>query len=1329
MAIKDDLKRFKKGGVDSDSAPEDVAPNDALDRVNLRNTGTGGQELGYDTNIESNTLLAGMLLAGFNGCNGGGAFDDIRKAAIFRTNSAGNNQILLYDYDSNSYTPVYTDVTDSGGATLLPLDPSNWINCILVNDTYLIWTARNLEVGYTNLQKLASGAYGTVLAEDLMLLKPQCMIPPTGTYGSDDGQPANDLYGKLPQFIVQWVNQEFNYSTWSTRSKRIVPFQQQTPTLGVDVTQNNYIVVSVNAGSIRTQTINIGCQFDDSGVFSQIKTVDRSYVVALPHTAVDVDTEVYEAYDSGTNTYSFAFYNNTVAIPIPATETDLSFDQIWPSNSSEVINGNIVGLADWNTLYDRPSIQVTIAATGYNANIAIPAGTYPDQLRNAGYFPGASGSGAGDHRRIMSITLAGTPHTGDTIIVRVADIRDANSTKNYNYTVPLALDGDLAGVVAAYTPEMPNSSYRDNGDGTFTITWTDDPYFGLQIFSIELFFAGASVANSIPSVLDNAPYTLALGVRDQFGRYFPLDTDNQFEVSTPSYAQVSGNAMEISWTLKSAVAPQGAFDAMWLITVPPVTKVLDTIATILNYKGVWNAATNTPSLSINSGNIGDTYQITTPASPAFPLTYHDLGNGASYPTGDYITNVGGSSDGSSNGQFYEVLPRNFGNLAGTGSILVFSLNSLALLNREYSDENVNTNLVYDFAPGDRCTLHYWIDSDGNINYFNQPCIDLTVLGFDAGTNLVKVENSSALTYSSGHVYYNGNQIDAANIFLRLYSPAPRVAATSQTAWYEIGDRITITNGLFDTLTGTIKDGGVYYKTRQFPDGVQPYVHPPISVLATDLNYSDFYVSNYWSKGRPRTFYDQLEKTERKANIITSQKYITGSRVNGLNRFYPENVYGDGDGQTSSSEGAIQVMWQRGNVLVVMQEGNVFYIPVNEAYQVLNNQLTGIAISEKLLNNGRYETRSIGIGRSKEAFCTRYDTGYFLSPFDSQPMEITLGGVFPISGKRSKYFKNIIQAAYALGKKMPLYYDTFYEEVAVCIQSQAAIIRLFPFDTDDWNPNDSYVLAPGDITANNGSHSTVSYDNTTGLATYTPDADYVGSDTASFTFNPGSDVVTKNVCMNWTAGSGNVNPFAFTPLVGVPLSTVEVSNVIGVNGNDFPVAISITGDAGLGYSINGGSFTSSPGTVSAGDNVQVRVTSSGSILTDTSCTLTIDSQSATFTVTTRDNGNFTAYAQYGMSVIRVLDGTGSGVPGGSGGIYDPCNLTPGMSLTAAYTTLTAGDYQMVLTGTPAIPGGTTAFLSVNGVDADTKPILGPGNYTLTLGTAANDPDVVLFGIRI
>lgn len=1293
----DSIKRFKGGGLDTDSSPLDVDANDYISAVNIRNTGSQGQDAGYSDSIESNTLLAGMLLAGINDCNGGGALEDIRKAAIFRPNSAGFNQILLYDYDSNSYTPIFTDITDSAGQTILPLDPANWVNCFLVNDTYLIATARNLEVLYTNLTKLASGAYGTVLAEDLMLLKPQCLVPPTGTYGSDMGQPANELFGKLPQVTVQYVNDEFNYSAWSTRSKRFVPYQQDTPILGSDVTQNNYIIISLNIGSIRATTINVGCQFDDSGVFSQIKTVTRAHVIALPNTVVDVDTEILEAYNPATNLYSFVFYNNEVAIPIPSTETDLAYDFIWPSNTSGLLNGNIAGIGDWNTLYDRPDTSVSLSSVGYDPNIDIPSGTYPDPLRKTGQFPGASGSGAGDHKRIMSISFGGTPHTGDQLIVIIADIRNANSTQNFTYQVPSASDGNLTAVAEAYAAILPSASAALNGDGTYTITFIGPPYFGLQSYAIQLFFSGATVANSIPSIPDNTVQQWALRYRDTPGRYFPLCTDNNYIVNSPSYAQVNGNAIEMSWTINDSSAPMEAVDYQWMTTIAPITKIVDTLAAQLTYKGSWNPVNNTPALALNSLSVGDVYQIIVPASPADPSNYTNLSNGATYNVGDYVVN---------NGQTWDILPKSFGDLTSTGNILAFSLNPLKMFNDAYADEGVNTVLVYDFAAGDRCTLHYYIDG-GAIVYINNPCVNLSVFGYDSGNYIVKVEKSAT---------FDTSVLSGKNVFLRLYSPAPQLSVTADTVWYEVGERFPIIGGVHSVLSGTITDGGVYYKTRQFNDAINPYGAAPIDVLATDLNYSDFYQSAFWSKGRAGTYYDVPDKSEQKALIVTSQKYVQGSRVNGLNRVYPENIYGDQDGQCSSSQGSINVMWQRGNVLCIGQNGNWFYTPVNEAYQVLNNQLTGIAISEKLLNNGRYETRGIGI-QKKESFCVRYDTGYFADAFDSQPMEITLGGVNPISGKMSKYFKALIQAAYAMGKRLHMYYDTYYEEVVFCIQSTAGIVKLFPFTNLNWNPNDSFVLVPGDITASNGAHSTVSYNSGTGIATYTPTTNYVGGDTAVFNF-PGGP---KNVCLTWVAGSGTVNPFGFQEQFGVPLSTPIQSNTILVLGNDYPVPISITGDTGLGYSINGGAFTSSPGTVPSGAVVQVQVTSSAANGTITFATLTIDSQSATFQVVTQAAGNFTAIAQYGIVIDSIADNSGSGTPAA----FNPCNLPSGTSLTAAYTSFAIGTYTVTLDGTPLIPGHVHFGLSVNGVLQDSFLFTGPTIRDLTNGLAATDPTTVLF----
>jgi hypothetical protein len=89
-------------------------------------------------------------------------------------------------------------------------------------------------------------------------------------------------------------------------------------------------------------------------------------------------------------------------------------------------------------------------------------------------------------------------------------------------------------------------------------------------------------------------------------------------------------------------------------------------------------------------------------------------------------------------------------------------------------------------------------------------------------------------------------------------------------------------------------------------------------------------------------------------------------------------------------------------------------------------------------------------------------------------------------------------------------------------------------------------------------------------------------------------------------------FIFADKADVSLNTEVTSNTIMVQGISATAPISITGGT---YSVNGGGYTSSSGTVVSGDTVTVRVQSSGSYSTTTSATLTIGGVSDTFSVTT------------------------------------------------------------------------------------------------------------------
>ncbi len=114
-----------------------------------------------------------------------------------------------------------------------------------------------------------------------------------------------------------------------------------------------------------------------------------------------------------------------------------------------------------------------------------------------------------------------------------------------------------------------------------------------------------------------------------------------------------------------------------------------------------------------------------------------------------------------------------------------------------------------------------------------------------------------------------------------------------------------------------------------------------------------------------------------------------------------------------------------------------------------------------------------------------------------------------------------------------------------------------------------------------------------------------------------------------------DPFTFTPQTGVALTTQITSNAITVAGIDAPAAISVS--AGGQYNIDGGTFTTTAGTVSVGQRVTVRQTSSATPLTATTATVTIGGVAGDFIVTT------------GEAVEEPLV-----LPGGSGAL-DPWSL--------------------------------------------------------------------------
>lgn len=138
------------------------------------------------------------------------------------------------------------------------------------------------------------------------------------------------------------------------------------------------------------------------------------------------------------------------------------------------------------------------------------------------------------------------------------------------------------------------------------------------------------------------------------------------------------------------------------------------------------------------------------------------------------------------------------------------------------------------------------------------------------------------------------------------------------------------------------------------------------------------------------------------------------------------------------------------------------------------------------------------------------------------------------------------------------------------------------------------------------------DGQTVAVSHTSSALYVTATNTTVTIGGVSDTFTTTTIPD-PASDTIPDPFTFTDAPGlVALSTLTTSNTLTVAGITGPASISVTGGE---YQVQGGAFTTTPGTITNGQTFAVRHTSSAAFSTATNTILDIGTITDTFTSTT------------------------------------------------------------------------------------------------------------------
>ena len=119
-----------------------------------------------------------------------------------------------------------------------------------------------------------------------------------------------------------------------------------------------------------------------------------------------------------------------------------------------------------------------------------------------------------------------------------------------------------------------------------------------------------------------------------------------------------------------------------------------------------------------------------------------------------------------------------------------------------------------------------------------------------------------------------------------------------------------------------------------------------------------------------------------------------------------------------------------------------------------------------------------------------------------------------------------------------------------------------------------------------------------------------------------------------------NPTSISAVTGATASSTQDSGTVTVSGFTGTKAVNLSGNSSALVSVNGGTFTASPGTISANQTFEIRLTASPTAGSTRSATVEIGGTAITFSVTTA--GTYTpSYS-------------GGGGSGGAGGGFETTN---------------------------------------------------------------------------
>lgn len=239
-------------------------------------------------------------------------------------------------------------------------------------------------------------------------------------------------------------------------------------------------------------------------------------------------------------------------------------------------------------------------------------------------------------------------------------------------------------------------------------------------------------------------------------------------------------------------------------------------------------------------------------------------------------------------------------------------------------------------------------------------------------------------------------------------------------------------------TGLFSTGDTFYRLRNIPTNLtlpSGGTSSPDSKWwqIEDENFSDFWVSSWYSIGRPNKVDKQFKRIHRPTTIYYSGPYIPETNINDLNNIL------DTDFETyERSYGSIQKLHNINRMLDCYQELKVGRIPISQKIWKDAAGSPIAALSDNILNPIDYYAGEYGIALNPESFSVYGYRRYFLDANRGVFLRLSNDGLTPISEhnfKAHNFFTDECKYLTGLGLPFHVYtvYDQKFTEVVVAFE--------------------------------------------------------------------------------------------------------------------------------------------------------------------------------------------------------------------------------------------------------------------------------------------------------